>query len=405
MAATLKDIELSVISFVVDNGEMTTPEIIDSVASTVEGAEPEQIQRMITKLDRAGTLTRQNNETGWQITANGRNALEGLRGKMEKRFVAPYKDYATVHCLFQLLTPSLGCVTEPGGVGISRFLRINEEYRYVEREVSQTRRGKTTKAKITEREVTSPGQIIFLGGYILGALQRAAYRSDSTVGVDEQGIRTILPDVAWKHVTVRPIVFPADQSLVKSVRRPTNTSGMAIGEIVHESLPAGTVLPITAVFPLSHFSEHYLVNLFATLEAVGISAAGTGKGGMWGIGSVLSLTVNGKELRAMGADYATGQSVTGLQSPAAVAATSAARGVLDSQQAHADTPAVDGGSPTATEAPAVSRDDRVSEHPLTPADDTTIRPDDTNEHPASERLESGAKARHAVTANAGRNGR
>jgi hypothetical protein len=314
MATKNQMIELAIIQAVADNGQMTGDEIDSYLRESNEELESKAIANMVVKLDRDGKLTRQNTEAPWQLTANGRGSLDGLRSKMEARYVAPYTDWGQVEIVFTFLTPTLGCITEPGNVGISKFPRLN---------------GKD-------------GPVMLLGGYILSAMRKAAEKGDSTVTVGKDGVRRTLPDVAWSRVRVSPIVMPTDQTIDRAVRRPTNIRGQAIGEIVHESLPAGTTITIRAAFPLSHFSELYLVGLMHQLADTGISSAGTGKGGMWGVGLVSSLLINGRQCWPAHPESAD------------PTRTQRARNLLESGQTSVLAQSVDGASATATEATSAS---------------------------------------------------
>ncbi|HEY5990818.1 MAG TPA: hypothetical protein VIV12_31140, partial [Streptosporangiaceae bacterium] len=167
MAGKNQAIELAIFAAVADGGELRDDEIILAVQADDDEADEATIRRMITKLDRAGTITRQNSESGYQITATGRSALDGLRSKMEARYLAPYKDWAPVEAVYTFLTPTLGPVTDPGGVGISRFFRVGETFEYRERIVKETRRGKTVDVVANERHIITPGQVAILGGWIL----------------------------------------------------------------------------------------------------------------------------------------------------------------------------------------------------------------------------------------------
>lgn len=343
MAANLRAIEAAILGLIAEHGELNDDEILTLVQENDDEATDDAIKKMVVKLDRSGKITRQNNERGYQVTANGRDALDGLRKKMEARHIAPYSAWVPVVCQFRLMSPTLGHVTDPGNVGISRFPRIGEEaeYQEVEREATTVKRkpgrpgraGVTsaapTKVMETRRIVTVEGQPIILGGVILTALQKAAHKTDPTVTVGSDGIRRVLPDVAWKRVRVKPIVMPSGTKLTRAVRRPTNMQGQSVGEIVHEAIPAGVLLTIRMTAPLSHFSESYLVRVFDALEDVGISGAGTGKGGHWGIGMVESLIVNGEQVwpghpdtKTLGRNAA-GDTLTGAYS---------ARNVLESDQ-------------------------------------------------------------------------
>jgi hypothetical protein len=261
-------IALAIITVVNDNGELPTDEIITTVRALdgFDEIEAKAIDRQIIKLDRDGKLTRQNQTAGWQLTANGRGALDGLRAKMEQRFIAPYTGWRPVEAVLTLLSPSLGPITDPGGQGIGRFPRLDD------------------------------GRIIVYGGWIRAAMMKAADKGDSTIIIDGAGARRTLPDVAWSRVSVKPCIIPSTITLGRSVRRPTNTRGQSVGEIIHESLPIGTTLRIRASFPSSHFSQMYLVRLFGQLEDMGISAAGAGKGGIWGIGEISSVKIDGQEV-------------------------------------------------------------------------------------------------------------
>jgi hypothetical protein len=314
MATKNQMIELAIIQAVADNGQMSDAEIDSYLRESNEELEPKAIANMIVKLDRDGKLTRQNTEAPWQLTANGRGSLDGLRSKMEARYVAPYTDWGQVEAVFTFLTPTLGCITEPGNVGISKFPRLN---------------GKD-------------GPVMLLGGYILSAFRKAAEKGDSTVTVGKDGVRRTLPDVAWSRVRVSPITLPANQVIERAVRRPTNIRGQAIGEIVHECLPAGTTITIRASFPLSHFSEMYLVNLMHQVADTGISSAGTGKGGMWGVGLVSSLKINGRQCWPEHPEY-----IDPMR-------TQSARNLLESGHTSVLAPSVVGASATATEATGAS---------------------------------------------------
>lgn len=296
MATKNQAIEIMVISAIADNGELAEAEIVALVQENEEEAEETAIRRMIVKLDRDGKITRANTDSGFQITATGTSALDGLRAKMEARYIAPYTDWGQVEAVYHFISPTLGPLTDPGGVGISRFPRIGEVVEYVSK--TATRKvGRGTKTEpVTERVVKSPGQPVMYGGWILTALQKAADKTEATVTIDRAGIRRVLPDAAWSRVSIKRIMLPLDQQIVKAVRRPTNIRGQAIGEIVHEALPSGTTITIRGSFPLSHFSEQYIVAVLSTLEDVGISAAGTGKGGIWGVGYFSSVKINGREV-------------------------------------------------------------------------------------------------------------
>lgn len=331
MAGKNQAIELAIFAAVADGGELKDDEIVLAVQSEDDEADDKDIRRMITKLDRAGTITRQNSESGYQITATGRSALDGLRSRMEARYLAPYKDWAPVVAEWTFTTPTLGCFTDPGGVGISRFPRVGETFEMRERTVSETRRGKRVDVVANERHIISPGQVALLGGWILTAMQKAAKKGDPTVTIDAAGVRRVLPDVAWFRVRVSTILMPPDQQIIKASRRPTNIRGQAIGEIVHEALPAGTRIAIRAHFPLSHFSETYLVNLFDQLQDVGISSAGTGKGGIWGVGLVTSLLVNGRQVWPGHADTLDRRVVTGV-SPSLTDAVTSINGAMAGQR-------------------------------------------------------------------------
>ncbi len=292
MASANDKIALAIITVVNDNGELPTPEIVSTVRELdgFDEIEPKAIERQVIKLDRDGKLTRANAEAGWQLTANGRGALDGLRAKMEARYVAPYAGWVPVDAIVTLLSPSLGPITDPGNQGVARFPRLGEE---VEEKVIP---GKGRDPERVERIVKNPGQVMMYGGWIRAAMNKAAGKGDATVLIDGAGARRTLPDVAWSHVNVKTIIFPEGQRMTRSVRRPTNARGQSVGEIIHESLPAGTILRIRGSFPSSHFSEMYLVRLFGQVEDTGISAAGTGKGGIWGVCAVSSLKINGREV-------------------------------------------------------------------------------------------------------------
>jgi hypothetical protein len=306
MAGKNQAIELAIFAAVADGGELKDDEIILAVQEQDDEAEESAIRKMITKLDRAGTITRQNSDSGYQITATGRSALDGLRSKMEARYIAPYSTWAPVEAVWTFLTPTLGCFTDPGGVGISRFPRVGETFEMRERTIERTGRGgKRITEVANERHIITPGRVALLGGWILTAFQKAAKKGDPTVTIDAAGVRRVLPDVAWHRVRVGTILMPVDQVLIRASRRPTNIRGQAIGEIVHEALPGGTQITIRANFPLSHFSEGYLINLFEQVQDVGISSAGTGKGGIWGVGVVSSLLINGRQVWPGHADTVT----------------------------------------------------------------------------------------------------
>lgn len=286
MAINNQAIQLAIITTVQDSGELMTPEIVEAVAGlydTDDATETRKltvaIERQVIALDRDGKLTRRNAESGWQITATGRGALDGLRARMEARFVAPYTNYAPVVATLEFITPTLGCITEPGEQGIAFFPRLKTKMR-----------DPADRSRLIE-----PGGPMLLGGWIRTALMKAADTGDATVNVDKAGVRRTLPDVAWSHVSISPIVFDADTPIGKSVRRPTNTRGMAVGEIIHESINEQTVR-LCMTYPTSHFSDSYLVKLFGQVEATGISAAGMGKGGNWGLVICHSLTVDGREV-------------------------------------------------------------------------------------------------------------
>lgn len=292
MASVNDKIALAIITVVNDNGQLTSDEIVSTVRELdgFDEIEPKAINNQVVKLDRDGKLTRANAESGWQLTANGRGALDGLRAKMEARYIAPYSAWVPVDVTVMLLSPSLGPITEPGNQGIARFPRLGEEY------TEKVTPAKGRDPEKIERIVTNPGQVMMYGGWIRAAMNKAAGKGDATVLVDGAGARRTLPDVAWSHVNIKSIIFPADQKMTRSVRRPTNARGQSVGEIIHESLPAGTVLHIRGSFPSSHFSEMYLVRLMSQVEDTGISAAGTGKGGIWGVCAVSSLKINGREV-------------------------------------------------------------------------------------------------------------
>lgn len=286
MATTNQAIELAIITTVNDNGELLPAEIVENVASLFVSeddapAETQKtrrnIERMIIKLDRDGKLTRQNAESGFQLTANGKSSIDGLRAKMESRYIAPYAQFSTVRAYVELVTSTLGHKTGPGNEGISLFPRLMTRTRF-------------------DGKLIQPGGPIILGGSIRTAWIKAANKGDATVTIDRAGARRTLPDVAWSRVGVQSVFLPADQEIIREVRRPVNDQGKPVGEIIHEAVPAGTKFPIIATFPLSHFSESYLIRLFEQIERTGVSAVGMGKGGMWGLMNVLSLKVDGREI-------------------------------------------------------------------------------------------------------------
>lgn len=254
-----------VVQAVSDNGEMNSEEIVRQVQEDEPEASEQAILRAITRLDRQGMLTRSNQGSGWQVTANGRSALETITSKQIASFVAPYDKFESVVAEYELISPSLGCVTGPGGAGKSLWPRLED------------------------------GSIVLLGGCVRAALAKAMDRSSSIVAHDLNGKPKKTPDAAWNHVVVHPTILPANTKLVERVRRPVNNRGMAIGEIVHEALPEGTLLRIEGEFPLSHFPEPMLVRMFKLAGSVGISPAGSGKGGTWGVARLRTLIVGGHD--------------------------------------------------------------------------------------------------------------
>lgn len=261
--AVLKPAELThaVIGVVSENGELQTDEIVRLVQEDEPEAGDQAIRRAITRLDRSGMLTRSNSDAPWQVTASGRNTMDAINSKRIAAFIAPYGRFTSVHAEYLLISPSLGAITEAAGKGKSHFERLDD------------------------------GRIVLLGGCIRAAMQKALQRMDTIVSQDLNGAPKKIPDAAWERVTVYHTYLPADTRLVERIRRPVNKQGMAIGEIVHEALPTGAVLRVEAEFPLSHFPEPILKRLFRLTGAVGISPAGSGKGGLWGVAELLSLRI------------------------------------------------------------------------------------------------------------------
>jgi len=289
-------IQLAIITTVAESGELMTTEVVENVAALHQPDDEAdakrlrtQIERQIIVLDRDGKLTRRNAESGWQITANGRSSLGDMQAKLESRYVAPYAQYAPVVATLEWVTATLGPITEPGEQGIAFFPRLKARMR-----------NPSDKTRFIE-----PGGPMIWGGWIRVALMKSADQMDSTITIDRGGVRRTLPDVAWSHVGVGPIVFPPETVIGKSVRRPTNVRGQAVGEIIHESI-CDVVSTLHMTVPLSHFSTSYLVRLFDQVERTGISAAGMGKGGNWGLVICHSLVVDGKEVWP----YPTAPSVT-----------------------------------------------------------------------------------------------
>lgn len=272
------DIAHAVLAVVANHGELDTEEVIREMTTVEPEVEAKVVEQAIKMLDRRGHLTRSNQLAGWQVTGTGRDAMQQLSAKQIAPFVAPYANYQEVTAEFELLSPSLGPKTGPGGAGKSLFPRLPD------------------------------GRVILLGGWIRAALAKAVDRMEPVIAHDLAGKPKALPKAAWDHVLVRPVILPADVPMVESIRRPVNERGQAIGEIIHEGLAPGVVLRVRARLPLSHFPEPYLRALFAMMGDVGISPAGSGKGGIWGVAELLNLTI-GDQGAAEASERANGHAV------------------------------------------------------------------------------------------------
>jgi hypothetical protein len=66
---------------------------------------------------------------------------------------------------------------------------------------------------------------------------------------------------------------------IEVVRRPINRRGEAVGECLHEALPAGSLIHWRIAFPMPPYTEESISRLLQHAEDVGFSPAGNGKGG------------------------------------------------------------------------------------------------------------------------------
>jgi hypothetical protein len=266
---TINDLMGVVVGIVKDTGDIPSAEIEATIVAENAEIEPVQVQRAIVKADRAGLITRQNQDSGWQITAKGEDAEKQFSVKRVPYLLVPYAFPRTYLVTYKLVSASLGCLTEPGGVGQSRLLRNPET-----------------------------GEIVLLGAWLRKAFEKAFDRLDTIVQTPI-GLRMIPNQAIWQHITVFRSTLPKETKVVIRPRRPTNTRGMPIGEIIHEALPEGTVFTVKVSFPGSHISDQMARDLIDMAGEVGFSAAGSGKGGLWGVSEVISVeVVNGNGKRA-----------------------------------------------------------------------------------------------------------
>lgn len=277
VAFTTGDAAGLIFAALLENGELNDAELIQWVQAEDGTADDRTVERAIVRLDRNGTITQ--SSKGWQLTGKGQDAAKQIENKRAAPFIAPYSNQASVVAEYELETPCLGPVTEPGSKGTEAFLlRLADD------------------------------RIIIPGACIRAAMEKAVARIDQVVYRDLNNNPKVLPRSAWEHVQVASIRLPANTRIMKAERRPTNVQGQAVGVIIHEALPPGTKLTVRAELPLSHFPEPMIRRLFQALAEVGISPAGSGKGGRWGVAELQSLTLDGRDLLATVEDEGMGRS-------------------------------------------------------------------------------------------------
>lgn len=262
------DLVGTVLDVIARQGEMMTDEVIQEARDIEPEADAAVIEKAIKVLDRRGWITRQNQVEGWQVTAGGRDAVQQISAKQLAPFVAPYANYAEVCAVFELLAPSLGPLTMRGGEG---------------------EQGKAVWPRLPD------ASIILYGGWIRAAMTKAADRLEAVVAHDLTGKPKALPKAAWSRISISPVILAADTATTEAVRRPLNVKNQAVGELLHEALAIGTRLEVRGRFPLSHFPEPFIRTLFEETGRVGISPAGSGRGGIWGVARLCSLVVGGRD--------------------------------------------------------------------------------------------------------------
>ncbi len=251
-----------ILNAVADAGEISQAELVTLLADRMDERE---IAKSLTRNDRQGLVVWQAASESWQITSRGRDAMKDIAAKAVAPLIMPYSSFTIVEATYFLITPSLGCLTPPGGKEKAVWYRLPDK------------------------------AILFPGACLRAAFMKGMQRIDATRLDLTTGMLRAVPMASWDHVNFKTIRLPGDTVLETCVRRPVNTKGEAIGELLHEGLPIGTTFTVEASFPLSHFLLPIIKTLCQMAGDVGFSPAGSGRGGRWGVAELVRLVIGGEE--------------------------------------------------------------------------------------------------------------